>query len=109
MAMTREDIRAELLDDIKTSLDVTWTDEDNDDKYVILIASSIAYLEKMAGQELDFKEDGPPLELLRERVRYARDNALDVFENNYRHEILALQNGKKVERYDNSQASLSAE
>ena len=34
-----------------------------------------------------------------EYVRYARDGALDVFENNYQHLILAMQNNRKVMDY----------
>ncbi len=34
-----------------------------------------------------------------EFVRYARDDALDVFENNYTALILAMQNGMEVGRH----------
>ena len=37
--------------------------------------------------------------LMMEYVRYARDEALDVFENNYQALILALKNGRAVDAY----------
>ena len=42
---------------------------------------------------------GYPRQLLKEYVRYARDAALDVFENNYRGLILAMQNQRGVSAY----------
>ena len=32
-------------------------------------------------------------------IRYGRDGALDVFENNYRHLLLAMQNNRRVRDY----------
>ena len=37
--------------------------------------------------------------LLMEYVRYARDSALDVYENNYTNMILSMQNERAVARY----------
>ena len=48
---------------------------------------------------MDYGADGLPRTLLMEFVRYARDDALDVFENNYTALILAMQNGMEVGRH----------
>lgn len=87
-----------LLAEIKNYLDVTWEDEATDRKYAGLIEAGVNYLEGKAGEVLDFETQPAALMLLKDYVRYARDGALDVFENNYRHLILALQHNRKIER-----------
>lgn len=94
--MQRSDIPVELLFDIKNYLNITWDDEGTDANIRSFIGSSIAYLNKKGGGELDYISDGDPRTLLFERVRYMRDSALDVFENNYRSLILAMQNERLV-------------
>lgn len=90
---------AALLEDVKNYLDVTWQDEAADRKYLGLIAAGMAYLDDKAGEELDYTQAGYGRSLLLDYVRYARDGAADVFENNYRHLLLAMQNNRKVAAY----------
>lgn len=97
--VSRKDLPAGLLDEIKNFLDVTWKDEATDKKYSGLIASGMNYLNEKAGEDLDYTADGEGLTLLREYVRYARDGALDVFENNYLHLLLSMQNNRRVKAY----------
>ena len=52
------------------------------------------------GEEADYTADGMPRTLLMEYVRYARDSALDVFENNFQALLLGMQNGRRVNAYD---------
>lgn len=94
-----------LLADVKIRLDVTWADEATDRKFRGLIASGMAYLDGKYGGEADYAVDGEPRTLLMEYVRYARDNALDVFETNYTNRILAMQNARKVAAYVESAVS----
>lgn len=89
--MTRQNVPAALLADVKNYLDITWSDPDTDSKISGLIASASAYLDSKLPQPADYEQDGTPRTLLLEYVRYARDSALDVFENNYRSLILAAQ------------------
>lgn len=88
-----------LLEDVKNYLDITWTNEATDLKISGFIASGTVYLNDKAGVELDYAQDGYGRTLLMEFVRYARDGALDVFENNYRHLLLAMQNNRRVQDY----------
>lgn len=97
--MRREDVCAELLEDVKNELDVTWNDEATDRRYRGLIARATTYLDGKAGTVLDYDDDDLPRTLMIEYVRYARDAALDVFENNYLSMILDLQNRKAVDAY----------
>ena len=89
-----------LLTDVKNYLDITWDDEATDAKVAGLIASGMAYLDGKLGEAGDYMADGMPRTLLMEYVRYARDSALDVFENNYQALLLGMQNGRLVSAYD---------
>ena len=104
--MAAAEIPAELLEDIKHYLDITWKDEVTDRKVRGFIRSGMAYLNDKLGEKADFLEDGLPRTLLFDYVRYFRDGALDVFENNYMSMILAMQNGRKVKQYAQTQDAL---
>lgn len=100
MLTAEEIVSSGLLDEIKNYLDITWDDEATGKKLTGLIASGMRYLDGKAGEELDYIEPGGDgLTLLREYVRYTRDGAMDVFENNYLHLLLAMQNERRVKAY----------
>lgn len=99
MGAGRHDIPAQLLEDIKNDLDITWDDDATDRKMRGIIAAGMAYLDSKAGGAQDYEADGTPRTLLTEYSRYARDNALDVFENNYRAWILGMQHDRAVSDY----------
>ena len=108
--MKRQDISAELLSDVKNYLDITWDDEAEDKKISGLIALGTVYLDGKYGEAANYEADGLPRTLLMEYTRYARDKALDVFENNYQSMILAMQNERAVTRYEQSmESAVSAE
>lgn len=108
--MGREEIISSgLLDDVKNYLDVTWSDEATDRKYLGFIASGMAYLDRRAGETLDYTtEGGDGRTLLLEYVRYARDGAMDVFENNYLHLLLDMQTDRRLRAYGATQTALPA-
>lgn len=95
-----------LLEDVKSSLDITWQDEATDKKVTEYIHSGMRYLNDKAGELIDYSWPCDGRTLLMEYVRYARDGALDVFENNYRHLLLALQNNRKVFDYASKPVSV---
>ena len=88
-----------LLEDVKNYLNITWDDAATDAKVSGLIAAGMVYLNAKYGEEADYTADGMPRTLLMEYVRYARDSALDVFENNYQALLLGMQNGRLVSAY----------
>ncbi len=105
--VSRDSLPGGLLDDVKNHLNITWTDEATDRKISGLIASGMLYLNGKAGEEMDYTMDGPGRTLLMDYVRYARDGAMDVFENNYLHLLLAMQNERRVKAYAEAQDALS--
>ena len=88
-----------LLYDIKIALNVTWDDAATNERLLGLIQDGRAYIDDKLGEAGDYLHPGYPRTLLKEYVRYARDEALDVFENNYQSMILAMQHQKGVRAY----------
>lgn len=89
--MKIEDIPAELLEEVKDNLFVTWSD--NDKQIKIIILKSMNYLQSKVSQILtieDFSSYDIEHTLLIERCRYDWNNALDEFEKNFASEILAF-------------------
>lgn len=97
MAANRNALPAGLLADVETYLQIPAADEVIDARISGLIAAGMHYIDGKLGLDADYTEDGDARTLLMEYVRYARDGAIDVFEGNYRHLILAAQAAIKVE------------
>lgn len=97
--MRRGEIPAALLNDVKRHLHITWTDEATDANVRGFIASGTVYIDGFAGEPQDYDEDGEARTLLMEYCRYVRDEALDVFENNYQHLLLHLQQENEAMRH----------
>ena len=97
--VTQVDPIAALLAAVKTYLQITWTDEATDARITQFIYAGEEYLNDKYGDTLDYSSPGMAQSLLFEFVRYARDGAMDVFENNYRSLILALQHDRMVDVY----------
>lgn len=93
------EVSSQLLADIKTMLQVTWDDPATEARLTILAQNGMAYLNDKLGIPADYSQPGYPRALLFEYVRYARDEALDVFENNYKALILAMQHERLVDAF----------
>lgn len=89
--MKIEDIPAELLEEVKNNLFVTWSEDDR--QINIIILKSMNYLQSKVTQLLTIEDfSGYDIEhtLLIERCRYDWNNALDEFETNFKSEVLTL-------------------
>lgn len=89
-----------LLDEVKNYLDITWDDNETDLKLNGMIERGKKYLNRVAGKELDFEVEDKPKELLFDYCRYVRSNALEMFQQNYLHELLSLQMDAEVDAYE---------
>lgn len=98
--MDRNSLPEVLLYDVKNYLGITWEDDGTDANVSGFIVSGVAYLDKKLGEKGNYEVPGLPRTLLMEYARYARDSALDVFENNYSSMILAMQNDRKVSAFE---------
>lgn len=97
-----------LLADVTADLGITWTLSETESRRLENhIALGISYLDGKLGVAGDYAVSGDPRSLLFEYVRYRRDNALDVFEQNYGPMIVAMQHKRMVTAY--AQDTVSAE
>lgn len=94
-----------LLAAVRNYLDVTWTDSDTDTKLTGIIARGMAYLDRVAGENLTYIDETEHRQLLMDYCRYTYGNALAEFEPAYQSELLALQMRKEAERYAAEQSS----
>lgn len=79
-----------LLEDVRNYLDITWDDPEGDKKLSGIIERGKKYLDGLAGAALDYDAEDTPKALLLDYVRYVRSDALDEFQGNYLHDLLAL-------------------
>lgn len=98
-----------LFSDVKAYLNITWEDDVTNTKTRNIITQGMFFLDDKLGEPGNYANEGYPRMLLFEYVRYARDEALDVFEINYRSMILAMQNKRKVNAYVEKNAISSVE
>ena len=95
--------KEKLIADVKSFLDITWADEDIDNELWRNIVDSIRYIDDVSGIELDYLADEttegekPYLSLcaygktlLKNRVFYIREKALDDFQKNYVSDLTRL-------------------
>lgn len=74
---------AELLEEVKQYLDITWIDSELDKKINNIIARGIIFLDKKSGTALDYAANGRGKELLLEYCRFSRDGVLGEFMASY--------------------------
>lgn len=91
-----------LLDDVRNYLDITYVDSAGDLKLSGIIDRGIKYIDNIAGVNLDYTIEDKPRELLYDYIRYVRANCLSDFQDNYMHELLALQISEEVKAHEES-------
>jgi hypothetical protein len=90
-----------VLDELKYNLAITDTSQDTN--LGSIISRGKARLNGLAGVTLDFDVDGLPHELLLEYCRYAYNNAIEYFEENFSKEIQRMQLESAVIDYAQNQ------
>ncbi|MGQ4666524.1 head-tail connector protein [Metabacillus halosaccharovorans] len=77
-----------MLEQLKSYLKITWN---NDDALLqSLIARGQDFLNDIAGIKLNFEEDTKANQLLMDYGRYAYNHSLELFEINFKRELLKL-------------------
>ena len=95
-----ETFSLDLINNVKRSCDITWEDVSTNQNVLDMMNRAKAYIDDKLGEPADYESAGFPQTLLIEYVRYARDKALDVFENNYTSMIVAMQNNRAVSKIE---------
>lgn len=88
----------DLLQTIKQRLRITWEDEVEDNNVKMIINAGTAYLDSVAGEEVDFEADSIALELLYCYILYARNDSVAAFRTAYSPDLLALSLKYKAKR-----------
>lgn len=78
-----------LLEKVKEYLKIDWDDEDSN--LTGIIERGKSNLQELTGTTLDFENEGQPMALLLDYCRYAYNNALEYYEENFHKEIVRLQ------------------
>lgn len=97
----------ELLKAVKNSQDITWNDTALDEKLSGIIQRGKSYLDRIAGERLDYAEGTKGRELLLEYARYARANAIQDFAGDFTTELNALHADGEVGRFESEYPELS--
>lgn len=92
-----------MLEEVKNYLRVTWDDEDSE--IISLIERGKKYLSRQTGTSLNFGDDDLPKQLLLDYCRYARNNALEFYQQNFAADLLflSLQEGVREMRESDGQ------
>lgn len=84
------DLPSGLLEAVKAYLKITWQDDATDAEITGYIKRGMTRLQNIAGASLEFTVEDQPRALLLDYCRYARSQALEVFEKNFQAELLDL-------------------
>lgn len=80
----------ELLEDVKLSLGINWSDPNTDKRINSYIENGVVELEEIAGSKLDFSKTSFERRLLFDYCRYANSNATEMFKVNFQSDLLEL-------------------
>lgn len=89
-----------LLDEVKAYLQITWDDPNTDARLAGITNRGKSFLQDLAGEAIDFETDNQAKSLLFDYCRYANSHALESFQKNFSAELLNLQIGYQVKRYE---------
>lgn len=84
--MAREIV--DILEDVKAHLRVTWKYQD--DEIMDMIDEGQTFIDSICGVS-DYEHVGPAFSLLKSYCRYAWSGSVELFEENYKRQLLRLQ------------------
>lgn len=88
-----------MLEALKDYLNITYEDPVTDRMLEGALSRGRSVLNDYAGTELDYEEEGLPRQLLFDYCRYVRSNAVEMFEPNFRHDLISLREMTEVQKY----------
>ena len=90
---------AQLLEDAKNYLDMTWADDAGEQKLSGILARGMAYLNRIAGENLNYGTEGQPRKLLCDYARYDLSGATQDFASDFLLELNTLNAECEVMRH----------
>lgn len=97
--MIASEVTDKLLSDIKNYLDDMYNDAESDKKLKGIISRGISYLDGIAGVNLNYEIEDMHRALLFDYCRYARSNAIEDFEKNFKSSLVSLRLSKDLDTY----------
>lgn len=88
-----------MLEKLKEYLNITYNDNATDSMLTDAIKRGMSILDDYAGDKLNYDEEGLPRQLLFDYVRYVRSHAAEMFEINFRHDLISLREMTEVKKY----------
>jgi hypothetical protein len=88
-----------MLESLKNYLNISYDDEATDKMLTGAIERGKKFLNDYAGVELDYEEEGLPRQLLFDYCRYVRSHAAEMFETNFKHDLITLRELAEVKAY----------
>ena len=89
-----------LLEAARNYLDYTWADEAADRKLTGVLERGMAYLDRIAGEGLDYDAEGQPRKLLFDFARYDLAGATQDFAGDFATELNTLNAEYEVKRHE---------
>lgn len=97
-----------MLESLKNYLNITYEDPATDRMLEEALERGKAVLNDYAGAEQDYEREELPRQLLFDYCRYVRSHAAEMFEANFRHDLIALREMAEVKRYaDQNKSAVS--
>jgi len=90
-----------MLEEVKSYLHITWNEEDAT-VLIPMINRGKAYLNDIADCELVYEDDYQAKQLLLDYCRYVRNNTFEMFEVNFKRELLKLSIREGVKKHVSS-------
>lgn len=89
----------QLFDELKIKLNITWEDDDIDDRIFSVINDAKKTMDHKLGFEIDYSIAGQEHNLFLNYCMYSWNNCVNEFDNNYRKEIYQIRNIYKVKNH----------
>lgn len=88
-----------MLRDLKLALDITWEDNDTNEKLLGILKRAEHRINNYAGTKIEYLNDLTARQLVLDLAMYIYNNVSEEFEKNYSSEITALRNAYLVKAY----------
>ena len=89
-----------LLDEVKRYLNISYEDKDTDQVLTGAIARGKVIVDDYAGVQQDYESEGLPKQLLFDYCRYVRSHAAEMFEINFRRDLISLRERAERKLYE---------
>lgn len=95
--------KTKLLDSLKSKLNITWDDEDTNNKILDMIEDAKSILDYKLGADIDYSKHGMEHRLFLNYCLYEWNDCVNEFDTNYLNEIYQLRAKYEVMNYEKTE------